>query len=116
MITGVHVEIVSKDIQEAYAFLRDKLGLPCFDAGGGFLIFDPPEVELAVAESGDAPYEPWFICDDIEATIEELEGRGVTCEKPIQEEMWGRVTKFNLPSGRSIGLYERKYSKTSPVG
>ena len=111
MITGVHVAIVNKDIQEAYEFLRDKLGLPHYDAGGGFLIFDPPEVELAVDASTEPPYEVSFFCDDLETTIEDLESRGVACAKPIRDETWGRLSEFQLPNGHAVMLYERKYAK-----
>ena len=116
MITGVHVEIINKDIQEAHAFLRDKLGLPCYDAGGGFLIFTPSEIELAVGTSGDLPHQVSFICDDIESTMTELEGRGIACAKPIREESWGRLSEITLPNGTAIGLYERKYSEGNPIG
>ncbi len=115
MITGVHIEVNNKDIQEAYAFLRDKLGLPSYDAGGGFLIFEPSRVEMAVGMEGDLPFSPSFICDDLDATMAELEGRGVACKTPVREEVWGRVTEFLMPNGRVVWLYEPKYSKGKPL-
>jgi predicted enzyme related to lactoylglutathione lyase len=111
MITGVHIEIVNQDVEELYVFLRDKLGLPNYDAGGGFLIFEPSEIELSAGTTAEPPYQVSFICDDLDATIDELESRGVACAKPIREESWGRVTEFSLPNGRAVQLYERKYSK-----
>lgn len=116
MITGVHIGIVNSDIKEVNEFLRDKLGLPNYDAGGGFLIFDLPEVELAVESSSDSPFTLAFFCDDLEATVAELEGRGVTCAKPFREEAWGRVSEIQAPKGLAVLLYERKYSKGNPVG
>jgi hypothetical protein len=114
MITGVHVA-VSQDAMQA-AFLRDKLGLPCYDAGGGFLIFEPPKAELAAEATGDQPYHLSFFCDDLEATIADLEGRGVACSKPIREEGWGRLTDISLPDGSTALLYQPKYSKGNPIG
>jgi predicted enzyme related to lactoylglutathione lyase len=116
MITGVHIEIVNKDVEEAYAFLRDKLGLGGFDAGGGYLIFEPGDVEVSVATEAPPPYQLSFTCDDIDATMAELESRGVACTKPIREESWGRVTEIALPNGRSAQVYQRKYSRVQPIG
>jgi predicted enzyme related to lactoylglutathione lyase len=116
MITGVHIEIVNQDTEQLYAFLRDKLGIANYDAGGGFLIFEPKEIELSVAAEAPPPYQLSFICDDIDATISEMESRGVACTKPIREESWGRVTEISLPNGRSAQVYQRKYGKSNPLG
>jgi predicted enzyme related to lactoylglutathione lyase len=116
VITGVHIEIVSRDVEEAYVFLRDKLGLAGFDAGGGYLIFEPGEVEVSVATEAPPPYQLSFICDDLEATMKDLGSRGVACTKPVREESWGRVTEFALPNGRACQLYQRKYTKGEPLG
>lgn len=116
MITGIHVAIVNPDVQEAYAFLRDKLGIPSYDAGGGFLIFQPSEVEMAAEPTGDAPFALSFFCDDLDATVAELEGRGVSCAKPFREEMWGRISEIQTPNDQAVMLYERRYSKGNAVG
>jgi predicted enzyme related to lactoylglutathione lyase len=116
MITGVHIEIVNEDTQELYSFLRDKLGLPYFDAGGEFLIFEPNEIEISAATEAPPPYQLSFTCDDLDATMTELERRGVACTRPVREESWGRVTEISLPNGRSAQVYERKYSKQRPLG
>ena len=116
MITGMHIMINSTDPAATAAFLREKLGLPSFDAGGGFMIFEAPELELANHEADGASYDISFFCDDIEATKAELEGRGVTFTDGIGEETWGRTANFALPDGRSVLLYERKYARGKPVG
>ena len=116
MITGVHIEIVNEDVEELYVFLRNKLGLPHYGAGGGFLIFEPSDIELSAGTTAPPPYQLSFICDDLDATIGELESRGVACKKPIREESWGRVTEISLPNGRSAQVYQRKYSKGNPLG
>ena len=116
MITGMHILINTTDPEKTYALLRDKVGLPWYDAGGGFLIFEPPDLEVACHQSDNDSYDISFFCDDIEATMRELEGRGVVFASPIREETWGRVTEFALPDGRSVSLYEPKYSRARPIG
>ncbi|MEX1255848.1 MAG: hypothetical protein WEE64_16075 [Dehalococcoidia bacterium] len=116
MITGVHIEIVNEDVDELYVFLRDKLELANYDAGGGFLIFEPSEIELSAGTTAPPPYQLSFICDDIDATISDLESRGVACAKPIREESWGRVTEISLPNGRAAQVYQRKYGQGTPLG
>jgi hypothetical protein len=107
VITGIAVEIIHPDVEETYAFLRDKLGIPGFDAGGGFMVFEPAKVILEAGQSGDVPFTLSFQCDDIESTVVELQGRDVAC-KPIREEPWGRTSEFSLPNGRSVMLYQSK--------
>ena len=46
MIKGVHTMFYSSKPEELRAFLRDKLGFPCSDVGGGWLIFDLPEADM----------------------------------------------------------------------
>ena len=46
MIRGVHTMFYSSQPEELRAFLRDKLGFPHSDVGGGWLIFDLPEAEM----------------------------------------------------------------------
>ncbi len=111
MITGMHVTINAKDADATQAFLRDKLGLASFDAGGGFIIFETPVLELACQPSEEHSYQISFFCDDIEATMADLQARGVQFPSGIREETWGRVAEFALPDGRAVLLYERKYAK-----
>jgi hypothetical protein len=46
MIRGVHTMFYSSEPDALRAFLRDKLGFPAFDVGGGWLIFDLPEADM----------------------------------------------------------------------
>jgi hypothetical protein len=47
MIRGVHAMFYTSEPEALRAFLRDKLGLPATDMGGGWLIFDLPEAAPA---------------------------------------------------------------------
>lgn len=110
MIIGAHVIVYSPDADADRAFLRDVLGFPGVDAGGGWLIFPLPPAEVAV-HPVDEPaglQELYLMCDDLQATIEELTARGATFS-PITEARWGRLAKLRLPSGIDIGMYEPRH-------
>jgi catechol 2,3-dioxygenase-like lactoylglutathione lyase family enzyme len=108
MKLGLHGLFYTTEPEAARAFLRDKLQLPSFDSGGGWLIFGLPPADLGCHPSDRAYHEVSFSCDDIEATVAELRDRGVDLA-PIREEEWGHVTSFDLPGGGPILLYQPKY-------
>jgi hypothetical protein len=111
-ITGAHAIIHTSDAGGVRAFLRDAIGLPSVDAGGGWLIFALPPAEIA-AHPGEGPAraELYLMCDDIHVTIAELEARGVETTGPVAEERWGLVTGIALPGGGSLGLYEPRHPR-----
>jgi catechol 2,3-dioxygenase-like lactoylglutathione lyase family enzyme len=110
VITGAHAILYSADAEADRAFFRDVLELPSVDAGHGWLIFALPPAELATHPTDCAgSHELYLMCDDIRATVAELEGKGVTISRPIAEERWGSVTAIKLPSGGELGLYEPKH-------
>ncbi|MET8470827.1 VOC family protein [Streptomyces sp. NPDC006422] len=107
MITGAHTILYSSDADADRAFLRDVLGFPHVDAGGGWLIFAAPPSELAVHPTDDAPrHELMLMCDDVHATVAELTAKGVEFTSGVQELRWGRLTSLRLPGGGELGLYE----------
>jgi catechol 2,3-dioxygenase-like lactoylglutathione lyase family enzyme len=110
VITGVHALVFSKDAEAVRAFLRDVLGLPSVDAGGGWLIFALPPAELAAhpAEQSGA-HELYLMCDDIAATVEELKAKGVEFATPVTEQGFGLMTRLKLPGGGELGLYEPRH-------
>jgi predicted enzyme related to lactoylglutathione lyase len=110
MIDGVHAIVYSRDAEAVRAFLRDVLGFSSVDAGGGWLIFALPPAELAAHPTdGDTQLELYLMCTDIDATVEELEGRGVEFSRPISDEGWGLLTSIRLPGGGELGLYEPRH-------
>ena len=110
MITGSHVIVYSRDAAADRAFFADVLGQPHVDAGGGWLIFKVPPAELAVHPSdGPTGHELYFMCDDLEATMSELQSKGVTFTHAVSEERWGRLTRFRLPGGGEVGMYEPRH-------
>jgi catechol 2,3-dioxygenase-like lactoylglutathione lyase family enzyme len=110
MIMGSHVIVYSRDAEADRVFLAEVLGQPHVDAGGGWLIFKVPPAELAVHPSdGPTGHELYFMCDDLEATMGELRGKGVRFTGDVSEERWGRVTRFVLPGGGEVGMYEPRH-------
>jgi hypothetical protein len=67
MIKGIHGLFYSSEPEALRAFIRDKLGLPFTDAGGGWLIFDlreeisasiPPETVSRPRAPTTFPFTP----------------------------------------------------------
>lgn len=109
MITGVHAIFYTKRTAAMYGFLKDTLGLSFVDAGNGRLFFSAPPTELAVHATEDEPeHELWLVCDDVAATVRQLEAQGVKTT-PIADRGWGLTTLLELPGGDKLGLYERKH-------
>jgi catechol 2,3-dioxygenase-like lactoylglutathione lyase family enzyme len=111
VITGVHAVMFTKDAEGLRAFLRDVLGLSSVDAGDGWLIFALPPTELAAHPAdGDGHQELYFMCDNVEATVEELTAKGVQFARPITDEGFGLMTAIKLPGGGELGLYEPRHA------
>src|SRR5215831_20444128 len=117
MIRGVHTMFYSSQPEALRAFLRDKLGLPAFDVGRGWLIFNLPEADMGChpADPGEgAPsgtHDISFYCDDIEKTVAELKAKGVEFTGPVADHGYGFVTEFKVPGDFEIQLYQPKYTK-----
>lgn len=116
MITGTHLIAFSRDPDADRAFLADVLGQRHVDAGGGWLIFAMPPAELAVHPSeGPVGQELYLMCDDIEATMADLSAKGVEFTQEVSEERWGRLTRFRLPGGGEVGMYEPRHQTAIDV-
>ena len=110
MIIGSHVIVFSRDPEADRSFFADVLGQPNVDAGAGWLIFKLPPAELAMHPSdGPTGHELYFLCDDLEATVSDLQAKGVVFTQKITEERWGRLSRFRLPGGGEIGIYEPRH-------
>ena len=117
MITGAHSILFTEDAPAVRAFIRDVLGFPSVDAGGGWLIFALPPAELAAHPAdGDVRHELYLMCDDVHATVEELEGKGVEFTRPITDEGWGLLTALALPGGGELALYEPRHPRPTATG
>jgi catechol 2,3-dioxygenase-like lactoylglutathione lyase family enzyme len=117
MIRGVHTMFYSSEPEAFRAFLRDKLGFPATDVGGGWLIFDLPEADMGCHPADPTQGAPSgthdisFYCDDIAATVAELKSKGVEFTGSVVDQGYGLVTHFKVPGGFEVQLYQPRYSK-----
>jgi catechol 2,3-dioxygenase-like lactoylglutathione lyase family enzyme len=110
MIKGVHAMFYTPQADELRAFLRDQLGLPFVDTGGGWLVFSLRDGEVASHPASQPSQGLSFYCDDLQQTMAELAARGVEFTGGVSEQQWGWLTHFKLPGGGEADLYQPKYS------
>lgn len=119
MITSVHTLIYSDDPEATRAFLRDVLGWPYAEWEPGWLMFKTGPSELGIHptsgthEGGKYSYPRHhsvsLMCDDVEATVIELEAKGATFSGAIQDLGFGLGIMLELPGAGNILLYEPKH-------
>lgn len=112
-ISGAHVIVYSSDPKADRAFFRDILAFTHVDAGGGWLIFKLPPAEVAVHPADElSSQELYLMCDDLDATMAELSAHGVRCAA-VTEARWGRLSRFRLPGGSDVGIYEPQHPRAT---
>src|SRR5258708_40359858 len=100
----------SPEAEQVRAFFGDVLGLSWVDAGGGWLIFAMPPAELAVHPAdGDGRHELYLMCDDIQATLAELRGKGVEIARDVTDQGWGLLAAIRLPDGGELPIYQPRH-------
>ena len=114
MIIGAHSIIYSTNPEADRAFLRDVLGMPNVDVGGGWLIFGLPPAELAIHPGENEVHEFYLMCDDVEAFIADMSARGVVCG-PLHQQPWGALTQIVLPGGGKLGVYQPRHARPEPM-
>jgi len=110
VISGAHAIIYSTDADADRAFLRDVLGLPHVDVGGGWLIFSLPPSEVAVHPfDRNDRHELFLLVKDVEAFVSEMRRRKIALT-PVRQEAWGRITEITLPGGGKLSVYEPRHA------
>ena len=110
MIIGLHAILFTDDAVATRAFLQHTLGLDSVDAGDGWLIFAGPPSEVAAHPSEGQPHhEIYLMCDDICATVADLEAKGAEFVNGVVEQRWGLTTRLKLPGGGELPLYEPRH-------
>ena len=119
MITGMHTLIYAEDIDAVRAFFRDVLQFPYADTGGGWLIFKSGPSELAAHPSSweyegrsggtDQAFDLSLMCDDLSATMAELEERGAEFEGEVTDQGWGHTIELKVPGAGTMTLYQPTY-------
>jgi hypothetical protein len=56
------------------------------------------------------------MCDNVQATVDELTRKGVEFTSPISEQGWGRLTSIRIPGGGELGLYEPRHPSPPQAG
>jgi hypothetical protein len=109
-ITGAHVLVYTPKAEELRAAVLDVLGWSYVDDGDGWLIFALPPAELGVHPSeGSTNHELCFMCDDIAATKQELESKGIEFRGEPQDMGFGIGVTMVLPGGVEVLLYQPKH-------
>ena len=122
MLTAVHALIYSDDPEATRAFLRDVLGWSSVqdpDSEPDWPIFKTGPSELGVhptsgTHEGESYSHPQhhslsLMCDDIEATVAELESRGAELNGGIEDLGFGIGASLVLPGAGEILLYEPRH-------
>ena len=122
MVTAVHTLIYSDDPPATRAFLRDVLGWPYVEhheSEVGWLIFKTGPSELGVHPTSGTHEGHEFshplqhlislMCDDIEATVAELEAKGAEFTGPPEDYGFGVGTNLKLPGAGEILLYQARH-------
>jgi predicted enzyme related to lactoylglutathione lyase len=114
MINAVHAVIYTKQAEAIRAFFRDVLELPFVDAGHGWLIYALPPAELGIhptdSDEEHGKHMLYLMCDNIEATVEQLKRKGVDFMRPVKDAGFGLLTAIKLPDGTELYLYEPKHA------
>src|ERR1700733_9026368 len=120
MINAAHVVIYTQDAEADRAFFRDGLGFASVDAGQGWLIFALPPAELGIHPTDEKQWQGsdalkghhqlYLMCDDVEATMQELKSKGVEFTQPVNDVGWGRLTALRLPGGSELWLYQPRHA------
>lgn len=120
MITGVHSILYSNQPERARAFFTEVLGLTSVDAGRGWLIFALPPGEIAFHPTDDpdesARCELYLLCDDLDATMRELAGKGAVFTGEVRDLSWGRLATMEVPGAGLMGVYQPKHPVAAGMG
>jgi hypothetical protein len=109
-ITGVHALIYTSEPEAVREVFRDVFGWEHVDAGDGWLIFALPPAELGIHPAEySVRRDVSVMCDDIRATMAELEAKGVQFAGEPEDEGFGIGVTMLLPGGTEVLLYEPRH-------
>lgn len=114
-INGVHVLLYSSEPEALRATLRDAFGWKHVDAGEGWLIFALPPAELGVhpaegpTHAAEVRHQFTLMCDDIQATLQELREKGIKVKGEPEDEGFGVTVTMLLPGQVEVLLYEPRH-------
>ena len=122
MLTALHTLIYSDDPEATRAFFRDVLGWPFVEhpeSASGWLIFKSGPSELGVHPTSGThgghdysyplQHKVSLMCDDIDATVAELEARGAKFSGPAQDLGFGIAATLELPGAGEMLVYQPRH-------
>jgi predicted enzyme related to lactoylglutathione lyase len=111
----MHAIVFSPQAEKVRAFFADVLGMPSVDAGGGWLIFAVAPAELAVHPAdGAGHHELYLMCDNIDATLAGLRGKGAEVAREVSDQGWGLLAAIRLPDGSEFPIYQPRHPSPLP--
>ena len=108
-ITGTHALLYTSEPEQLRAVLRDVFGWDHVDAHDGWLIFALPPAELGVHPAEAPSHELTLMCDDLDATVAELRGKGIEFRGEPENQGFGTVITMVLPGGVEMTLYQPRH-------
>jgi catechol 2,3-dioxygenase-like lactoylglutathione lyase family enzyme len=121
VLTSIHALIYSDDPDATRAFFRDVLVWPSveWEVEPGWLMFKTGPSELGVHptrgtyEGGEFSYPLHhsisLMCDDIEATVQELRDKGASFKGEIQDYGFGLGVHLQVPGAGEMLLYQPQH-------
>ena len=58
---------------------------------------------------GETRQELYLMCDDIQATLADLRGKGVEVARDVSDQGWGLLAAIRLPDGSEFPIYEPRH-------
>jgi catechol 2,3-dioxygenase-like lactoylglutathione lyase family enzyme len=108
-VTGFHALVYTSEPEAVRAVFRDVFGWKHVDAGDGWLIFALPPGEVAAHPAEQPRQELCLMCDDLEATVAELQAQGIEFDGEPKDEGFGITITMRLPGGADLLLYEPRH-------
>ena len=128
MISAIHLLIYSDDAEATRSFLRDVIGWTFVEEPDvpGWLIFKsgPSEVgahpthQVHEGVTYDSPrhHSILLMCDDLVATMADLQSRGAEFTGPVDERDFGNTVMLKVPGADDIMLYEPRHPTAYDLG
>jgi predicted enzyme related to lactoylglutathione lyase len=63
---------------------------------------------------GGSRHELYLMCDDIHATLAELQAKGAEVARDVSDQGWGLLAAIRLPDGAEFPIYQPRHP--SPPG
>jgi predicted enzyme related to lactoylglutathione lyase len=128
VISAIHLLIYSDDAEATRSFLRDVIGWTFVEEPDvpGWLIFKsgPSEVGAhpthqvheGVTYASPRHHSILLMCDDLVATMADLQSRGAEFTGPVDERDFGNTVMLKVPGADDIMLYEPRHPTAYDLG